>query len=290
MREVTVAATQMAIGWDLPANLDRAETMVREAHGLGGRLILLSELFATPYFCQDQIAAFFDLAAPFQNHPLLARFADLARELGVVLPISFFERSGPTFYNSVMVIDADGAMLGTYRKSHIPDGPGYNEKFYFSPGDTGFHAWDTAVGRIGVGICWDQWFPEAARVMALKGAEILLYPTAIGSEPHDPMIDSSAHWRRVMQGHAAANIMPVVASNRIGVEEGRQGTSLTFYGTSFIAGPAGQIVAEADRTTESVITATFDLDAIRHQRAAWGLFRDRRPDLYRSLLTLDGRR
>ncbi len=279
----------MAIGWDLPANLDHAERLVRQAHARGARLILLSELFATPYFCQDQIAAFFDLAAPFQNHPLLARFAALARELSVVLPISFFERSGPTFYNSVVVIDADGAMLGTYRKSHIPDGPGYTEKFYFSPGDTGFRAWDTAVGRIGVGICWDQWFPEAARIMALKGAEILLYPTAIGSEPHDPELDSAAHWRRVMQGHAAANIMPVVASNRIGLEEGRNGTSMTFYGTSFIAGPTGEIAAEAGRTEEAVLTATFDLDAIGRQRAAWGLFRDRRPDLYRSLLTLDGR-
>jgi len=289
MREVTVAATQMAIGWDLPANLDRAERLVRQAHERGARLILLSELFATPYFCQDQIAAFFDLAAPFQSHPLIARFAALARELSVVLPISFFERSGPTFYNSVVVIDADGAMLGTYRKSHIPDGPGYTEKFYFSPGDTGFRAWDTAVGRIGVGICWDQWFPEAARIMALKGAEILLYPTAIGSEPHDPGLDSSAHWRRVMQGHAGANMIPVVASNRIGLEEGRHGTSMTFYGTSFIAGPTGEIAAEAGRTEEAVLTATFDLDAIGRQRAAWGLFRDRRPDLYRSLLTLDGR-
>jgi N-carbamoylputrescine amidase len=289
MREVTVAATQMAIGWDLPANLDRAERLVRQAHERGARLILLSELFATPYFCQDQIAAFFDLAAPFQSHPLIARFAALARELSVVLPISFFERSGPTFYNSVVVIDADGAMLGTYRKSHIPDGPGYTEKFYFSPGDTGFRAWDTAVGRIGVGICWDQWFPEAARIMALKGAEILLYPTAIGSEPHDPGLDSSAHWRRVMQGHAGANMIPVVASNRIGLEEGRHGTSMTFYGTSFIAGPTGEIAAEAGRAEEAVLTATFDLDAIGRQRAAWGLFRDRRPDLYRSLLTLDGR-
>ncbi len=289
MRNVTVAATQMAMSWDLPANLDRAERLVRQAHERGARLILLSELFATPYFCQDQIAAFFDLAAPFQSHPLLARFAALARELGVVLPVSFFERSGPAFYNSVVVIDADGAMLGSYRKSHIPDGPGYTEKFYFSPGDTGFCAWDTAVGRIGVGICWDQWFPEAARAMALKGAEILLYPTAIGSEPLDPKIDSSGHWRRVMQGHAAANMMPVVASNRIGLEEGRQGTSLTFYGSSFIADPTGEIVAQADRATETVVTATFDLDAIARQRTGWGLFRDRRPDLYRSLLTLDGR-
>jgi N-carbamoylputrescine amidase len=289
MRQVTVAATQMATSWDLPANLDRAEGLVRAAHARGARLIQLSELFATPYFCQDQLAAFFDLAASFQDHPLLARFSALAKELGVVLPISFFERSGPAFYNSVVVIDADGAMLGTYRKSHIPDGPGYTEKFYFSPGDTGFRAWDTAVGRIGVGICWDQWFPEAARIMALKGAEILLYPTAIGSEPHDAELDTAAHWRRVMQGHAAANIMPVLASNRIGLEAGRNGTAMTFYGTSFIAGPTGDIVAEAGRTEEAVLTATFDLDAIARQRAAWGLFRDRRPDLYRSLLTLDGR-
>ncbi len=286
---MTVAATQMATSWDLPANLDRAEGLVRAAHARGARLIQLSELFATPYFCQDQLAAFFDLAASFQDHPLLARFSALAKELGVVLPISFFERSGPAFYNSVVVIDADGAMLGTYRKSHIPDGPGYTEKFYFSPGDTGFRAWDTAVGRIGVGICWDQWFPEAARIMALKGAEILLYPTAIGSEPHDAELDTAAHWRRVMQGHAAANIMPVLASNRIGLEAGRNGTAMTFYGTSFIAGPTGDIVAEAGRTEEAVLTATFDLDAIARQRAAWGLFRDRRPDLYRSLLTLDGR-
>ena len=262
---------------------------MRAAHGRGAQLILLGELFATPYFCQDQLATFFDLAGPFQSHPLLARFAALARELGVVLPISFFERSGPAFYNSLVVIDADGAMLGTYRKSHIPDGPGYGEKFYFSPGDTGFCAWDTAVGRIGVGICWDQWFPEAARVMALKGAEILLYPTAIGSEPKDPTLDTAAHWRLVMQGHAAANIMPVVASNRIGEEQGRHGSSLTFYGSSFITGPTGEILAEADRATETVLTATFDLDAIARRRTSWGLFRDRRPDLYRSLLTLDGR-
>jgi N-carbamoylputrescine amidase len=289
MREVTVAAIQMASGWELPANLDRAERLVRRAHERGARLILLSELFATPYFCQDQIAAFFDLAAPFQSHPLLARFAALARELGVVLPVSFFERSGPAFYNSVVVIDADGAMLGTYRKSHIPDGPGYTEKFYFSPGDSGFRAWDTAVGRIGVGICWDQWFPEAARIMALKGAEILLYPTAIGSEPQDPTLDTAGHWQRVMQGHAAANLVPVVAANRFGVEEGRQGTTITFYGTSFIAGPTGELLTAANRSSEAVLTATFDLDAIARQRASWGLFRDRRPDLYRSLLTLDGR-
>ncbi|WP_419760517.1 N-carbamoylputrescine amidase [Acidisoma sp.] len=289
MREVTVAATQMSASWELPANLDRAERLVREAHGRGARLIVLSQLFAAPYFCQDQLVSFFDLAAPFQNHPLLSRFADLARELGVVLPVSFFERSGPAFYSSVVVIDADGAMLGTYRKSHIPDEPGFSEKFYFSPGDSGFRAWDTAVGRIGVGIGWDQWFPETARIMALKGAEILLYPSTIGCAPDEAAADQIAHWRRVMQGHAAANIMPVIAANRIGVEEGRQGTSKSFWGSSFITGPTGEILAEADLVTEAVLTATFDLDAIARLRAGWGLFRDRRPDLYRSLLTLDGR-
>jgi N-carbamoylputrescine amidase len=289
MRNVTVAATQMRVSWDLSANLDRAESLVREAHGRGAGLVLIQELFAAPYFCQDQDASFFDLAAPFEGNPMIARFAALAAELGVVLPISFFERAGQAFYNSVAIIDADGRVLGRYRKSHIPDGPGYTEKFYFSPGDTGFQVWDTRVGRIGVGICWDQWFPEAARAMALQGAEILLYPTAIGSEPSDPTLDSAAHWRRVMQGHAGANIMPLLASNRIGTEEGRRGTSMTFYGTSLIAGPTGEILAGAGREDEAVITASFDLDAIAAQRRAWGLFRDRRPSLYGSLLTLDGR-
>ena len=262
---------------------------MRGAHERGASLILLGQLFATPYFCQDQLASFFDLAGRFQNHPLLARFSALARELGVVLPISFFERSGPTFYSSVVIIDADGALLGTYRKSHVPDGPGSSEKFYFSPGDTGFRAWRTAVGRIGVGIGWDQWFPEAARVMALKGAEILLYPSANGAAPHDGATDQAGHWRRVMQGHAAANITPVVASNRIGLEAGREGTSKSFWGGSFITGPTGAMLAEADGATEAVLTATFDLDEIARLRAGLGLFRDRRPDLYRSLLTLDGR-
>jgi N-carbamoylputrescine amidase len=289
MRNVTVAATQMHVTWDLPANLDRAESLVREAHGRGAGIILIQELFAAPYFCQDQDASFFDLAAPFEGNPMIARFAALSAELGVVLPISFFERAGQAFYNSVAIIDADGRVLGCYRKSHIPDGPGYTEKFYFSPGDTGFRVWDTRVGRIGVGICWDQWFPEAARAMALQGAEILLYPTAIGSEPSDPTLDSAAHWRRVMQGHAGANIMPLLASNRIGTEEGRRGTSMTFYGTSFIAGPTGEILGEAGREDQAVVTASFDLDAIAAQRSAWGLFRDRRPSLYGSLLTLDGR-
>ncbi|HTI00187.1 MAG TPA: nitrilase-related carbon-nitrogen hydrolase [Acidisoma sp.] len=279
----------MASTWDLPANLDRAERLVRQAAGQGAQVVLMGELFATPHFCQDQLASFFDLARPFQSHPVLLRFADLARELGVVLPVSFFERSGPTFYNSVTVIDADGAMLGIYRESHIPDGPGYAGKFYFSPGDTGFQAWDTAVGRIGVGIGWDQWFPESARAMALKGAEILLYPTAMSATAPESVPDRLAHWRRVLQGQAAANMMPVVAANRIGLEEGREGTSRSFCGGSFVAGPWGEILAEADDASEAVILAKLDLETWHIQRSGWGLFRDRRPDLYRSLLSLDGR-
>lgn len=289
MREVTVAALQMASSWDLSANLDRAEALIRQAAAAGAGLVLPGELFATPHFCQDQLAAFFDLARPFQSHPMIERFADLARELGVVLPVSFFERSGPTFYNTVTVIDADGAMLGIYRESHIPDGPGYAGKFYFTPGDTGFHAWDTAVGRIGIGIGWDQWFPEAARAMALKGAEILLYPSATSATSAEGIGDRLAHWRRVLRGQAATNMMPVVAANRIGLEEGREGGLRSFCGGSFVAGPFGEILAEAGTEGEGVVTARLDLEAWHIQRAGWGLFRDRRPDLYRSLLTLDGR-
>ena len=289
MRSLTVAATQMRCDWDIEANIARAEALVREAAGRGATLILLQELFETPYFCQDQLYEFLDLAAPFEGNRLIARFAGLARELGVVLPVSFFERAGQATFNSIAVIDADGSILGLYRKSHIPDGPGYTEKFYFSPGDTGFRVWDTAVGRIGVGICWDQWFPECARAMALLGAEVLLYPTAIGSEPHDTGLDSSGHWQRVMQGHAGANLTPLIASNRIGTEPGRSGTEITFYGSSFIAGPTGEKVAEAGRTDETVLTATFDLDGIARQRRSWGVFRDRRPELYAPLLSLDGR-
>ncbi len=288
MRTVTVAATQMACTWDIPANIERAERLVRTAGAQGANIVLVQELFETPYFCQDQDARFFDLAKPFADNPLIAHFARLAAELGVVLPVSYFERAGRAHFNSLAVIDADGTVLGNYRKSHIPDGPGYTEKFYFSPGDTGFRVWRTRFGTIGCGICWDQWFPEAARTMALLGAEILFYPTAIGSEPHDPAIDSAAHWQRVMQGHAAANLMPVVASNRVGTEEGRNGTAITFYGSSFIADQTGGKLTEADRGTESVLTATFDLAAIERQRRAWGLFRDRRPELYGPLSSLDG--
>ncbi|MDE1922655.1 MAG: N-carbamoylputrescine amidase, partial [Gammaproteobacteria bacterium] len=253
----------------------------------GANIVLIQELFETPYFCKDHDPRHFDLASPLDGHPAVEHFRALARELGVVLPVSVFERAGNSFFNSVVVVDADGRVLGHYRKSHIPEGPGYHEKFYFSPGDTGFRVFQSAFGRLGVAICWDQWFPEAARAMALQGAEMLLYPTAIGSEPQAPHIDSSAHWQRTMQGHAAANLVPVIASNRIGTERGEKYT-MQFYGSSFIASATGEKVAEADRVSECVLTAGFDLDEIRRYREAWGLFRDRRPELYRPLLSLDG--
>jgi N-carbamoylputrescine amidase len=253
--------------------------MVRDAAGQGANVILLQELFESLYFCQDQLAGHFALAAPFDGNALVARMAALARELGVVLPVSFFERAGQAHFNSLAMIDADGTVLGLYRKSHIPDGPGYQEKFYFTPGDTGFQAWKTRFGVFGAGICWDQWFPESARAMALMGAEALFYPTAIGSEPPPaPPLDSRDHWRRVMQGHAGANLMPLIASNRTGTE--RLSTEITFYGSSFIADATGAIVAELGRSDEGAIIARFDLDEVARQRASWGLFRDRRPELY----------
>jgi N-carbamoylputrescine amidase len=290
MRQVTLAATQMACGEDSQKNVDRAEGLVRAAHAKGANVILVQELFETPYFCKDQLARHFSLAQPFEGNPLIKRFSVLARELGVVLPISFFERANTAHFNSLAMIDADGSVLGLYRKSHIPDGPGYQEKYYFNPGDTGFKVWNTRFGRVGAGICWDQWFPECARAMALMGAEVICYPTAIGSEPPPaPAVDSSAHWRRVMQGHAGANYVPVIASNRIGREAG-ESCEITFYGTSFIAGPTGEILAEAGRDAEAVVLATVDLDQIGEARRSWGLFRDRRPELYAPLMTLDGLR
>ena len=250
---------------------------------------MLQELFETPYFCQDQSADHFALAAPFEGNPLIGEMAELGKSLNVVLPVSFFERAGHAHFNSLAMIDADGTVMGAYRKSHIPDGPGYQEKFYFTPGDTGFKVWRTRFGTFGVGICWDQWFPEGARAMALMGAEALFYPTAIGSEPPPaPPVDSRDHWRRVMQGHAAANVMPLIASNRIGTEKG-QTSEITFYGSSFIADQSGAIVTELDRSQEGVATATFDLDEIAKARASWGLFRDRRPDLYGAIVSHDGR-
>ena len=287
MRLVKVAATQMACTEDISRNIAQAEQMVRKAASQGADIILLQELFETRYFCQIEDAGHYALAAEMENNRAVSRFKEIAKELGVVLPVSFYEKRNHVRYNSVAVIDADGTVLGVYRKSHIPDGPGYEEKFYFSPGDTGFKVWDTCFGKIGVGICWDQWFPETARCMALMGAELLLFPTAIGSEPMDASVDSKGHWQMCMMGHAAANLMPVVASNRIGVES-EAGSSISFYGSSFIAGPLGNKLCEADRETETVLVQEFDLDLLDRQRAEWGVFRDRRPDLYKTLLTLDG--
>ena len=286
--QVTVAATQFACSPDAAENLDKAEALVREAAARGAQVILLQELFETPYFCKDHLARHFELAHPLPDNPVVRRFQALARELEVALPVSVFERANNAYYNSLAMVDADGSVLGVYRKSHIPEGPGYHEKYYFAPGDTGFKVWQTRYGTLGVGICWDQWFPEAARCMALQGADLLLYPTAIGSEPHDPTLDSRDHWQRCMQGHAAANVMPVVASNRIGIERGEK-VEMTFYGSSFITDGTGGKLAEADRVSEIVLTATFDFDLLRRQRHAWGVFRDRRPELYGPIFTLDGR-
>ncbi len=287
MRMVTVAATQMASRNNLNENLAAAEALVRAAAAKGANIILLQELFETNYFCQKPLEQYIPLATTLEENPAVQHFAKVAKELAVVLPISFFERCNNAYYNTLAVIDSTGEVLGTYRKSHIPDGVGYEEKFFFNPGDTGFMVWDTAYGRIGCGVCWDQWFPEAARIMALKGAELLLYPTAIGSEPQNPDLNSRRHWQTCMQGHAAANLTPVIASNRIGTEQ-EGDSSITFYGSSFIADGTGQIVAKADDHTEGVLTASFDLDALALYRRSWGVFRDRRPGLYAPLLTLDG--
>ena len=283
MRKVVVAATQMACSWDREATLAKAEKLVREAAWKGANIVLLQELFETPYFCQRHDFEYMDLATTLEENPAVKRFQQVAKELDIVIPVSFFERAGNAAFNSIAIIDADGTVLGKYRKTHIPDGMPYAEKFFFTPGDTGFKVWKTKYATIGVGICWDQWFPEAARCMALLGAEILFYPTAIGSEPV-LQTDSKPHWQRCMQGHAAANIMPVIASNRIG-HEVQKDSEMTFYGSSFIADETGGLVAEADRETEGVITAEFDLDAVAQKRREWGVFRDQRPEMYGTLLT-----
>ena len=286
MRNVTVAAVQMYCNRSVEQNIKAADRLVREAARQGAQVILLPELFENWYFCQEKNYNSYRLALPTAENPAVAHFGKVAAELRVVLPISFYEREGNVTFNSVAVLDADGKNLGVYRKTHIPDDHFYQEKFYFTPGNTGFRVWDTAYGKIGVGICWDQWFPESARCMALQGAELLLYPTAIGSEPILGC-DSMAHWRRCMQGHAAANVMPVIAANRIGeerVEPGAdnngQASSLTFYGSSFVADETGEVVEDAGRTEEKVILHGFDLDAIEEMRFSWGLFRDRRPGMY----------
>lgn len=292
-RPVTVAALQMACDWDSRGNIARAEQLVRKAAAQGAQIILLPELFETPYFCIEQDARHLSLAHSVADDPAVRYFSAVARELGVVLPISFFERAGPAYFNSIAILDADGSNLGVYRKSHIPNGPGYQEKNYFSPGDTGFRVWNTRFARIGVGICWDQWFPETARVMALLGAELFFFPTAIGTEPPPAVpVNSREHWQRTQQGHAAANLTPLVASNRYGLERSLQdpeGLYIRFYGSSFIADAMGAKVAEAPEEGDAVLVHTFDLEATRELRDNWFVFRDRRPDLYGTLASLDGR-
>ncbi len=278
-RTLTLAAIQFTPSDDVQDNITRIAGFVREAAARGADVILPPELFCGHYFCKTQDEVHFARAEEWRSHPAVHQLAELAAELGVVIPVSIYEKDGPLYFNSIVIIDADGTPLGVYRKSHIPDGPGYQEKYYFRPGDTGFRVWDTMKGRIGVGICWDQWFPEAARAMALMGADALLYPTAIGAEPQDASLDTAARWRRGMQGHAVANCIPVVAANRVGDEKGQ-----VFYGTSFISDETGAIAADLDRREEGVITASFDLDHLEKARAAWGFFRDRRTDLYDLLI------
>jgi N-carbamoylputrescine amidase len=288
MRTVTLAAIQFSCTWDRGENVATAERLVRRAAGEGANVILIPELFETPYFCAVQNQRFLELARPLQDHPTIEHFRRVAAELGVVIPVSVFERAGSALFNSAVVIDADGATVGHYRKSHIPQAPGYEEKYYFSPGDTGFKPIDTAYGKLGIAVCWDQWFPEAARSLVLQGAEFLMYPTAIGNEPKHADLDSMEHWRVVMRGHAAANMVPVVAANRIG-SESVEGVPMTFYGSSFITNHLGALAAAADRNSEAVLASRFDLDECRAYRESWGCFRDRRPDLYGALATLDGR-
>ncbi|WP_291207588.1 N-carbamoylputrescine amidase [Hyphomonas sp.] len=278
-RTLTLAAIQFSPSDDVQDNITRVAGFIREAAAKGADVILPPELFCGHYFCKTQEEEHFARAMEWQDHPAVRQYSELAAELGVVIPVSIYEKDGPLYFNSIVIIDADGALLGVYRKSHIPDGPGYQEKFYFRPGDTGFRTWSTLKGRIGVGICWDQWFPEAARAMALMGADALLYPTAIGAEPQDAGLDTAARWRRAMQGHAVSNVIPVVAANRVGDEGGQ-----VFYGTSFITDETGEIVGDLGRQEEGVLVASFDLDKIDQARAAWGFFRDRRTDLYEILI------
>ena len=285
--KVKVAATQMTCSWELEENINKAKNIIKKAAKQGANIILLQELFQTPYFCIEYDENIFRLAKEFENNPLLKEMADIAKQFNVVLPISYFEKTNNVYFNSIAIINSNGSILGNYRKSHIPDGAGYLEKYYFNPGDTGFKVWDTNFGKIGVGICWDQWFPEVARIMAIKGADILFYPTAIGDEPRSEY-DSSGAWQRVMQGHAAANIIPVVASNRIGFEK-VQGQTNGFYGKSFICDHTGMILKEASRDKEEILIVEVDLEENHIFRRNWGLFRDRRTDLYKEILTLEGK-
>ena len=282
-RSISVAAIQTSYGEDMQANIDKTIALTREAAARGAQVILAPELFQGPYFCVSQEEHWFGTAWPWREHPCVTALQPVAAELGVVLPVSIFEREGPHYFNSLVMLDADGAALGVYRKSHIPDGPGYMEKYYFRPGDTGFRVWNTRFGRVGVGICWDQWYPETARAMMLMGADVLMYPTAIGSEPHDSELDTADPWRRAMQGHAVSNVVPVVGANRIGTEQ-LNPAGQTYYGSSFIADHRGDLVQAFGRSDEGVLVHEFDLDFLDRHRAAWGFFRDRRTDLYGPLV------
>ena len=290
MRKVTIAAVQMQCSAVVSENIEKADAMVRQAAEQGAQVILLPELFERPYFCQERRYEYYSFAKPVMENDAVCHFRSVAKELGVVIPVSFYEKDGCSLYNSVAMLDADGSLMGVYRKTHIPDDHYYQEKFYFTPGNTGFRVWDTRYGRIGVGICWDQWFPETARCLALSGAEMILYPTAIGSEPI-LNCDSMEHWRRCMQGHAGSNLLPVAAANRIGLEtvtpdpaNGGQSSSLRFYGSSFIADETGALVASASRDREEILTAVFDLDEVEENRMSWGIFRDRRPHCYEKMV------
>lgn len=276
---VKVAALQTKYGTDMNENIQKTIGLIRDAANAGAQIILPSELFQNIYFCTTQDETWFSHAYEAKTHPCVNAVQKVAKELNVVVPVSIYEKDGPRYYNSVVIIDADGEILGTYRKSHIPDGPGYMEKYYFRPGDTGFKVWDTKFAKIGVGICWDQWYPECARAMMLKGAELLFYPTAIGTEPHDDSLDTKDPWQRAMIGHAVSNIVPVIAANRTGIENGF-GSPQNFYGSSFIANHRGDKIAELGREDIGFIIGEFDLDFLKTHRAAWGFFRDRRPDLY----------
>ena len=289
MRKVTIGTVQMKCSTVVSENIEKADAMVREAAGQGADIILLPELFERQYFCQERRYEYYAFAKPVLENDAVCHFRRIARELGVVIPVSFYEKDGCSLYNSAAMLDADGTILGVYRKTHIPDDHYYQEKFYFTPGNTGFRVWNTRFGRVGIGICWDQWFPETARCLALNGAEMILYPTAIGSEPI-LNCDSMHHWRRCMLGHAGSNLLPVAAANRIGLEAGEPGegnggqrSSLLFYGSSFIADETGEVKASASREKEEVLTASFDLDEVEENRMSWGLFRDRRPHCYEKI-------
>ncbi len=288
MRKITAAAVQMSVPGTREQSIEKAESLVRQAAARGAGLVLLPELFETKYFCQERRYEYYELALSVEENPAVRRFTEVSAELGIVIPVSFYERSGNVLYNSVAILDC-GRLLGVYRKTHIPDDHFYQEKFYFTPGNTGFMVWETSVGKVGAGICWDQWFPEAARCMALAGAELLLYPTAIGSEPIIEC-DSSGHWRRCMQGHSAANLIPVIAANRVGTEKvepceenAHQRSELTFYGSSFITDGTGDLLQTASKTEETVLLQEFDLDELRDFRLSWGVFRDRRPEMYKAM-------